>query len=37
MIARMLNNLIHSYIAASNDEKVRELRALQSLLLEKEG
>ncbi len=37
MIARMLNNLIHAYIAASNDEKVRELRALQSLLLEKEG
>jgi len=37
VIARMLNNLIHSYIAASNDEKVRELRALQSLLLEKEG
>jgi len=37
MIARMLNNLIHAYIAASNDDKVRELRALQSLLLEKEG
>jgi len=37
MIARMLNNLIHAYIAASNDEKVRELRAMQSLLLEKEG
>jgi regulator of sirC expression with transglutaminase-like and TPR domain len=37
MIARMLNNLIHAYIASSNDDKVRELRALQSLLLEKEG
>ncbi len=37
MIARMLNNLIHSYIAASNDEKVRELRTMQSLLLEKES
>ena len=37
MIARMLNNLIHAYIAASNDDKVRELRAMQSLLLEKEG
>jgi len=37
MIARMLNNLIHAYIAASNDDKVRELRTLQSLLLEKEG
>ena len=34
MIARMINNLIHSYIAAGRDEKVRELRALQSLLLE---
>lgn len=37
MIARMLNNLIHSYIAASNDEKVRELRTMQSLLLERES
>lgn len=34
MIARMINNLIHSYIAANRDEKVRELRALLSLLLE---
>ncbi len=37
MIARMLNNLIHAYIASSNDDKVRELQALQALLLEKEG
>jgi hypothetical protein len=34
MIARMINNLIHSYIAAGRDEKVRELRTLLSLLLE---
>jgi regulator of sirC expression with transglutaminase-like and TPR domain len=37
MISRMLNNLIHSYIAINKDDKVRELRTLQSLLLEKEG
>ncbi len=37
MIARMLNNLIHSYIAANNDDKVRELRTMQSLLLEQES
>jgi regulator of sirC expression with transglutaminase-like and TPR domain len=36
MISRMLNNLIHSYIAANNDDKVRELRTMQSLILEKE-
>ena len=36
MISRMLNNLIHSYITSNNDEKVRELRTMQSLLLEKE-
>lgn len=35
MISRMLNNLIHSYIARNNEDKVRELRALQSVLLEK--
>lgn len=34
MISRMLNNLIHAYIAANNEEKVRELRTLQSLILE---
>ncbi len=34
MISRMLNNLIHAYIAAGNDDKVRELRTMQSLLLE---
>jgi regulator of sirC expression with transglutaminase-like and TPR domain len=37
MISRMLNNLIHSYIASNRDDKVRELRALQSLLLETEN
>jgi regulator of sirC expression with transglutaminase-like and TPR domain len=36
MISRMLNNLIHAYIAANNDDKVRELRTMQSLILEKE-
>ncbi len=36
MISRMLNNLIHSYISRNNEEKVRELRALQSILLEQE-
>lgn len=36
MISRMLNNLIHAYIASGNDDKVRELRTMQSLLLEKE-
>jgi regulator of sirC expression with transglutaminase-like and TPR domain len=36
MISRMMNNLIHSYIAVNKDEKVRELRSLQSLLLEEE-
>jgi regulator of sirC expression with transglutaminase-like and TPR domain len=35
MIARMINNLIHSYVAANRDDKVRELRAMLSLLLEK--
>jgi len=30
----MLNNLIHAYIAWNRDDKVRELRTLQSLLLE---
>ncbi len=34
VISRMLNNLIHSYISLNNHEKVRELKALQSLLLE---
>jgi regulator of sirC expression with transglutaminase-like and TPR domain len=37
MISRMLNNLIHAYIAANRDDKVRELRTLLSLLLEQEG
>ncbi|MFY7970663.1 MAG: transglutaminase family protein [Flavobacteriales bacterium] len=37
MISRMINNLIHSYIAQNKEEKVRELRALQSILLELEG
>jgi hypothetical protein len=36
MISRMLNNLIHSYISRNNEDKVRELRALQSILLEQE-
>ncbi len=36
MISRMLNNLIHAYISTNNDEKVRELKTMQSLLLEKE-
>jgi regulator of sirC expression with transglutaminase-like and TPR domain len=34
VISRMLNNLIHTYISLNNDDKVRELRTLQSLLLE---
>ncbi|HEY8403461.1 MAG TPA: transglutaminase-like domain-containing protein [Flavobacteriales bacterium] len=34
VISRMLNNLIHSYISLNNDDKVRELKTLQSLLLE---
>jgi len=34
IISRMMNNLIHSYISINNDDKVRELRAMQSLLLE---
>jgi len=37
MISRMINNLIHSYIAQNKEEKVRELRAMQSILLELEG
>lgn len=37
MISRMINNLIHSYIAQNKEDKVRELRALQSILLELEG
>jgi regulator of sirC expression with transglutaminase-like and TPR domain len=36
MISRMLNNLIHSYISRNDEEKVSELRTLQSILLEKE-
>lgn len=36
MISRMLNNLIHAYISSNNDDKVRELRTMQSLILEKE-
>lgn len=36
MISRMLNNLIHAYIATNNDDKVRELRTMQSLILEKQ-
>lgn len=34
VISRILNNLIHYYITCNNDEKVRELRTLQSVLLE---
>ncbi|MFZ4785040.1 MAG: transglutaminase family protein [Flavobacteriales bacterium] len=34
IISRMINNLIHSYIAKNQEEKVRELKALQSVLLE---
>ncbi|MFN0033408.1 MAG: transglutaminase-like domain-containing protein [Flavobacteriales bacterium] len=34
MISRMLNNLIHAYIALEKDEKVRELKALLSALTE---
>lgn len=34
MISRMLNNLIHGYIAQEKDDKVRELKALLSVLLE---
>ncbi len=34
VISRLMNNLIHCYITLKNDDKVRELRALQSLLLE---
>jgi regulator of sirC expression with transglutaminase-like and TPR domain len=37
IISRMINNLIHAYIAQNKEEKVRELRALQSILLELEG
>lgn len=36
IVSRMLNNLIHSYIGLNDQEKVRELRTLQSILLEKE-
>lgn len=34
MISRMLNNLIHAYIAQEKDDKVRELKALLSALME---
>ncbi len=34
MISRMLNNLIHAYIAQERADKVRELKALLSALLE---
>jgi regulator of sirC expression with transglutaminase-like and TPR domain len=34
MISRMLNNLIHGYIAQEKDDKVRELKTLLSVLLE---
>jgi regulator of sirC expression with transglutaminase-like and TPR domain len=37
MISRMLNNLIHAYITSNNESKVRELKTLQSLLLENEN
>ena len=36
MISRMINNLIHSYIAKNQQEKVSELKTLQSILLESE-
>jgi regulator of sirC expression with transglutaminase-like and TPR domain len=34
MISRMINNLIHTYIAKNQEDKVRELKSLQSVLLE---
>lgn len=34
VISRMINNLIHAYIAKNQEDKVRELKALQSILLE---
>jgi regulator of sirC expression with transglutaminase-like and TPR domain len=34
MISRMINNLIHTYIAKNQEDKVRELKSLQSILLE---
>jgi regulator of sirC expression with transglutaminase-like and TPR domain len=34
MISRMINNLIHAYIAKNQEDKVRELKSLQSILLE---
>jgi regulator of sirC expression with transglutaminase-like and TPR domain len=37
MISRMINNVIHAYIAEKKDDRVRELRTLLSLLLEQEG
>ncbi|MFN8777728.1 MAG: transglutaminase-like domain-containing protein [Flavobacteriales bacterium] len=35
VIIRLMNSLIHSYIALNRDDKVRELRTLQSILLER--
>lgn len=37
MICRMINSLIHFYISRYDEEKVRELRSLQSVLLELEN
>jgi regulator of sirC expression with transglutaminase-like and TPR domain len=34
VISRMINNLIHAYIAKNQEDKVRELKSLQSILLE---
>lgn len=34
MISRMINNLIHVYISKNQEDKVRELKSLQSILLE---
>lgn len=35
MITRLMDSLIHSYIAMNREDKVRELKALQSVLLER--
>jgi hypothetical protein len=34
-MVRLMNSLIHSYIAMNREDKVRELRTLQSVLLER--
>lgn len=37
IMVRLMNSLIHSYIAMNREDKVRELRTLQSVLLERLG